>query len=685
MPRWPNIKIGQRIFLGFGFAALLTLLIAAVSIYYLRGVGQRLTSIAEQDQFILTGALELQVAVEQESDGIRGYLLSGDQSFLEPFTTGQSHYSEAVMELEGLVESQEDRRLLSNINTTHFGFVGVAEEEIRLHDQGFPQSAIFLWQTLGNEIKSNLLTKLTSFVERREGIISQNTEEARTQQNQALVIALVLVVLAWATGTAGAIWISRSITRPIRSLVSATEAISRGDLTTRTSIPGADELAWLGSAMNQMASDLAQSRQTTERLTAQLRELVDSLEQRVAERTHELEKLEELGRAIINAPPDASTLPDVLREHVPSMFPESQIEIRVFPDHTILHNHDDRPQTPASVWEWLHTTSDAHNFLPGEALPWDEQPVANAVIVAPIIDAESAETIGGIYLSRRGEPEAVASLLPAVQSLAAQIASALRSARNYAQILAHHRVAQELATAWRIQASFLPDDLPQVPGWQLAATLKPARETSGDFYDVIPLPNRRLGIVIADVADKGVGAALYMALSRTLIRTYAVEHESKPELVLSTVNRRLLTDIHLNMFVTTFYGILDLAAGTLTYCNAGHNPPYLLSAQNGGTVHGLGRTGIALGIVKNTTWEQASVQLATGDMLLLYTDGITEAQDLQGQFFGDRRWLETVQANRGCSAQEIQDALIEEVHKFVGNAPQFDDIALMVVVRGLTE
>ncbi|TET15600.1 MAG: HAMP domain-containing protein, partial [Dehalococcoidia bacterium] len=331
MPRWLSIKISHRILLGFGFGALLTLIVAAVSIYNLTIVGQRLTSIAEQDQLLLTGALELQVAVEQESDGIRGYLLSGDESFLEPFITGQSHYSETVTELEGLVKSEEDRRLLSDINTLHYEFLEIAEEEITLHEQGFSQSAIFLWQRQGNEIKSDLHVKLSSFVELREGIIAQNAREARAQQNQALVIALTLVVIAWAAGTAGGIWISRSITRPIKSLLSATEAISRGDLTTRTSIPGADELASLGSAMNQMVSDLAQSRETTERLTTQLRDLVDSLEQRVAERTRELEKLEELGRAIINAPPDASTLPDVLREYVPDMFPDSRIEICIFP------------------------------------------------------------------------------------------------------------------------------------------------------------------------------------------------------------------------------------------------------------------------------------------------------------------------------------------------------------------
>ena len=414
-------------------------------------------------------------------------------------------------------------------------------------------------------------------------------------------------------------------------------------------------------------------------------------------RSRELEKLERLGRAIINAPPDASTLPDVLREHVTNMFPRSQIEIRtdhspLFPDQTILHHPTDWPPVGASAWEWLRTTSEAHCFLPGETLPWEEQPASSAVmvastgvVVAPIIDVETTEPIGGIYLSRRWHPEAAASLLPALQSLAAQIGSALHGAKVYAQTLAHQRVEQELALAWQIQASFLPDDLPDVPGWQLTATLDPARETSGDFYDFIPLPNGRLGILVADVADKGMGAALYMALSRTLIRTHAIEWCTQPERALSAANRRILMDTRASMFVTVFYGILDPVAGTLTYCNAGHNPPYLLSTQNDDAVQALRRTGMALGVVEDATWKQEAVQLAPGDLLLLYTDGITEAQDLQGAFFGEKRLLETVQANQGRSAQDVQDALIAEVHEFVGDAPQFDDITLIVVIRGSPE
>jgi serine phosphatase RsbU (regulator of sigma subunit)/DNA-binding NarL/FixJ family response regulator len=406
------------------------------------------------------------------------------------------------------------------------------------------------------------------------------------------------------------------------------------------------------------------------------------------------EKLERLGRAITHAPPDASTLPELLKEHVPPTFSHSRIEIRIFPDQTLLHHPADGPAVSEPIWEWLRTTSEAHTFLPGTVLPWgDRQPANDALVVAPIIGIESTESIGGVHIARyQGDPGEVTNWVPAVQSLAAQISSTLHGARVYAQTLAQQRVAQELALAGQIQASFLPDALPDLPGWQLAAVLEPARETSGDFYDLIPLPNGQLGILVADVADKGMGAALYMALCRTLIRTYAAEHHTRPDRVLSATNRRIMMDARADLFVAVFYGVLDPATGTLTYCNAGHNPPYLFrgpnppGAQSGDTVQALRGTGMVLGVIEEATWKQAVVQLAPGDVLLLYTDGITEAQNQQEAFFGEQRLLEVIQANVDTQAnrpvaQDIQDALLAELRAFVGDAPQVDDITLMVIVR----
>jgi serine phosphatase RsbU (regulator of sigma subunit)/tetratricopeptide (TPR) repeat protein len=260
-------------------------------------------------------------------------------------------------------------------------------------------------------------------------------------------------------------------------------------------------------------------------------------------------------------------------------------------------------------------------------------------------------------------------------------------AEMFARALAHGKASQELAVAGRIQEGLLPEKLPTLPGWQLAVTLEAARETCGDFYDFIPLPNGHLGIVIADVADKGAGAALYMALSRTLIRTYAAGFPAQPAQVLHSVNQRILQETHTDMFVTVFYGVLEPEPGVFTYCNAGHNPPFLLK---GDSVETLTRTGLPLGIVGDAEWEEGEARIRRGEALVLYTDGVTDAQTSEGTPFGQERLLEVIQARQGLSApsgtraQQIEDAVLEAIHGFVGSAPRFDDLTLMVVVRECT-
>jgi serine phosphatase RsbU (regulator of sigma subunit) len=251
--------------------------------------------------------------------------------------------------------------------------------------------------------------------------------------------------------------------------------------------------------------------------------------------------------------------------------------------------------------------------------------------------------------------------------------------RSYTLSVDQQRATEELAVAGRVQAGLLPREVPRIPGWDILATLEPARETSGDFYDFIALPEAKLGIVVADVADKGAGAALYMALSRTLIRTFAMEYPDAPERVMSETNSRILKDAKETMFVTVFYGVVDPLTGTVTYSNAGHNPPYLLSGQAEGNVKALTRNGMALGVLEQTDYDRAKLRMGPGDALVLYTDGITEARDAAGDMYGEERLLNVAQRAQGCSAGVIQEALLDDVHRFVGDAPRVDDITLMVL------
>jgi serine phosphatase RsbU (regulator of sigma subunit) len=295
----------------------------------------------------------------------------------------------------------------------------------------------------------------------------------------------------------------------------------------------------------------------------------------------------------------------------------------------------------------------------------------------------------------RGEPadlERAQTLLRKVRAAFAEMGSTFYAqrtevrlqdlrAQTYARALAHGKAARELAVAGKIQEGLLPEEPPSVPGWQLAANLEPARETSGDFYDFVLLPGGQLGILVADVADKGAGAALFMALSRTIIRSFASEGRAQPGQVLSKANARILSETHTDMFVTVFYGVLDPETGDLTYCNAGHNPPFILAADGEATPRSLSPTGMALGVVQDVTWEQGHVRLSPGDAMVLYTDGATEAQNAAGDLFGYERLLAFAQGSTGRAAQDLLAALQTEIHAFVGTAPRSDDLTLMVIAR----
>jgi sigma-B regulation protein RsbU (phosphoserine phosphatase) len=244
---------------------------------------------------------------------------------------------------------------------------------------------------------------------------------------------------------------------------------------------------------------------------------------------------------------------------------------------------------------------------------------------------------------------------------------------------ANAKMVMELALAGEIQASFLPRALPRIPGWQLTITLQSSRETSGDFYDIRLLPSGRLGLLVADVVDKGAGAALFMALSWTLFRIYAVEYPTQPEFVLDAVNKRILEDTNARQFVTAFYGILEPATGKLVYCNAGHCPPFLIKLED--DREQLIRTGVPLGIFEDQIWKRGVVQLDPGDVLVLYTDGVTEAQDVEKCIFGEDRLLEAVKRRLENAALEIQDGVMSDLYSFMGEAPQTDDIVLSILMR----
>jgi sigma-B regulation protein RsbU (phosphoserine phosphatase) len=233
---------------------------------------------------------------------------------------------------------------------------------------------------------------------------------------------------------------------------------------------------------------------------------------------------------------------------------------------------------------------------------------------------------------------------------------------------------QELERAREIQQSLLPRDIPQLPGFAVAGAWQPARTVSGDYYDVLRLGDHKLGICIADVAGKGVSAALLMANVQAAVHAFAADSES-PATVCSKVNSLLHENIAIGKFVTFLYGILDGETHSFQYCNAGHLYPILIS---GGSVRMLEMGGAVLGVFSTWTYEDSRVELRAGDRLLLFTDGITEASDGNGREFEETGIGTFAAANAGLSAIELNRRLLAEVTSFCSG--QFQDDATLLVI-----
>jgi serine phosphatase RsbU (regulator of sigma subunit)/anti-sigma regulatory factor (Ser/Thr protein kinase) len=308
-------------------------------------------------------------------------------------------------------------------------------------------------------------------------------------------------------------------------------------------------------------------------------------------------------------------------------------------------------------------------------------------ITAPLVS--QGELIGLLNLGGRlSEQEYTTDDHRLLNTLATQAAPALRVAQlaRQQQIEARERerMEQELRVARVIQQTLLPKTLPELKGWQIDALWQPARAVSGDFYDYLTLPDGQLGLVVGDVTDKGVPAALVMATTRSMLRA-AVEHFSSPGEILAYVNDLLCPDIPPNMFVTCLYMILDPASGRLRFANAGHNLPIQLTGTG---VQELRATGMPLGLLPQMTYEEQEGQLAPGESLVLYSDGLVEAHNTTGDMYGFPKLRELLASEslRGvCSGEEIITTLIESLRDFTGEEWEQEDDVTMVTLVNLSQ
>ncbi len=295
----------------------------------------------------------------------------------------------------------------------------------------------------------------------------------------------------------------------------------------------------------------------------------------------------------------------------------------------------------------------------------------------PIISG--GQTLGMINVATEEWQFLTASDLKVLSTIGAQLAVALERSRLYEEInRQRERMEGELKLAHVVQTNLLPERIPEIPGYSLAADWCAAREMAGDFYDIFKLPGDRWGIIVADVSDKGAPAAMYMAMTHGLIRSQT-EINSNPADTLKVVNRHLNAYSSSNMFVSLFYAVLDVKRSMLIYASAGHDPPIM--RRKTGEVELIKPTGPVLGVFEEIELLYESISLSAGDTIYIYTDGVTDALNELGEEYGIEHLKEIIKELPVANAREQMKMIKKEREHFIGNAPSFDDITCFILSR----
>jgi sigma-B regulation protein RsbU (phosphoserine phosphatase) len=321
----------------------------------------------------------------------------------------------------------------------------------------------------------------------------------------------------------------------------------------------------------------------------------------------------------------------------------------------------------------------AAEIYPALAQEWLAAEGFHSTAAIPLI--AQSNTVGALVVNVRARRAFSEDEIRFLQLMANQAALAIEQARLRSEEIARQRLEDELALGRQIQLSLLPTSSPTYPGWEFGHCYQAAHSVGGDLYDFFDLddPGERLGVVIGDVSDKGVPAALFMGVSRTVIRTAALGNRP-PAAALEWSNQIILKESYSSYFLSAFYAILEYKTGRLCYSNAGHNPPLLYRpATNEFDL--LTTDGIVLGVLPAIALEEKEVEIGHGDVLIFYTDGVTEAMNVAYDEFGVQRLQEAVRARASDAATDILWEVVERVNAFTAPVQQNDDFTLVVIKR----
>lgn len=500
------------------------------------------------------------------------------------------------------------------------------------------------------------------------------------------VLSIVIVFfLAWI--------IARRFLGPIRSLQNGVEAIAGGNLDFRMKIDSRDEFGNLSRTFNHMAGslkesllqleisnqNLARSNQALDKRLTELQVLydisqklhlitdVDDMIGQILDRVNEVLGAHHCSILLLDKDKNVLTL-KIMRGMT---LPEGT-EVRLQPDEgiagiamrenrVVLVDHADQDER----WKPLPGEVDHHRV--------------SSLLCAPLVIGQTPVGVINVVDRISGEGPFIDDDRHLLESIASQLSLTLENFFLQQELLEKERMARELEIASSIQASFFPQSRPEVEGWSFDFHNTPAKEVGGDYYDWFDLGNGRLSFNIADVSGKGVPAALVMMMVRSSLRV-EVKREDSPAAVSMAVNSQMADIIEQDRFVTFQYGCLDTVNGGFRFANAGHNYPVLYHAAEN-HVEEVELNGLMLGVLEEIEYDEVEVNLAPGDVLVLYTDGVTEAQSKEGKLFDEERLKETVQKAAGGNATQVREAILDAVLNFAAGAPQYDDITLVVVKR----
>lgn len=297
------------------------------------------------------------------------------------------------------------------------------------------------------------------------------------------------------------------------------------------------------------------------------------------------------------------------------------------------------------------------------------------------LNNNQGKTIGVLQAINIKEDFLNEEMLGLFQTLANQAATALENVHVKQQQLAAELVNKELEVATEIQARFFPQQTPNLEGYEVAGCSIPAKDVGGDYYDFIPNPEPcQHGFVVADVTGKGVPASLLMATMRATLRANIQNNPNDIVQALRQVNGDIYRDSPVDKFITSIYCNLDYESHELSYVNSGHNPPYIVRA-NDNRIEELDQGGVMLGIMEEIDLPKATLSIDKGDILMLFSDGVTEATNPSGELFSEERFEQWLLDHNQLSAEEMKDALLKTLRDYADGSPQSDDITFIIVKR----